>query len=101
MERVDRQPAGYHRLHLAMEIVGYELARHAEDYAGADPIAALEALRAEVAQFPVEPGALADVYPEMVRLVARALLALGSLPEPDEVDGLSGFEGFDLWRQSR
>ena len=80
---------------------GIALPRHAEDYAGADPIAALEALRAEVAQFPVEPGALADVYPEMVRLAARALLALGSLPEPDEVDGLSGFEGFDLWRQSR
>ncbi|HET6951625.1 MAG TPA: hypothetical protein VFI47_14685 [Acidimicrobiales bacterium] len=42
-----------------------------------------------------------DVYPDVVRLAARALLALGSLPEPDEVDGLSGFEGLDLWRASR
>jgi hypothetical protein len=98
---VERQPSGYYRLHLAMEVVGYELARHADAYVGADPIAALEALRAEAAHFPNGPCTLADIYPDVVRLAARALLALGSLPEPDDVDGLSGFEGFDLWRQSR
>jgi len=98
---VTSQPAAYRRLHLAMEVVGYELQLHGEDYAGTDPIAALEALRARAAAFPPESRALAEIYPEVVRLAIRALLALGSLPEPDEVDGLSGFEGFDLWRKSR
>jgi hypothetical protein len=84
-----------------MEVVGYELSAHGERYAGADPITALERLRATAAAFPPAPAALAEVYPDAVRLAAHALLALGSMPEPDEIDGLRGFEGFDLWRQSR
>jgi hypothetical protein len=101
MAAVDRQPAGYRRLHLALEIVGYELALRGDDYAVSDPIAALDALRDQAAAHPSEATTLAEVYPEVVQLAARALLALGSLPEPDEVDGLVGFEGFELWRQSR
>jgi hypothetical protein len=84
-----------------MEVVGYELQTHGDRYSGTDPITALERLCATAAEFPAEPAALADLYPDVVRLAARALLALGSMPEPDEIDGLRGFEGFDVWRQSR
>jgi hypothetical protein len=98
---VSRQPAGYQKLHRALEVVGYELQTHGDRYTGTDPITALERLRDTAAEFPTAPTALAEVYPDVVRLAARALLALGSMPEPDEIDGLRGFEGFDLWRQSR
>jgi hypothetical protein len=84
-----------------MEVVGYELQTHGDRYAGTDPITALERLREAAAAFPTAPTALADVYPDVVRLAAHALLALGSVPEPDEIDGLRGFEGFDFWRQNR
>jgi hypothetical protein len=84
-----------------MEVVGYELQTRGDRDAGSDPITALERLRDTAAAFPATGAALADVYPDVVRLAAQALLALGSMPEPDEIDGLRGFEGFDIWRQSR
>jgi hypothetical protein len=91
----------YTTLHRAMEVVAYDLeirggARHA-----GDAIAALEALRAEAAAFPPAGSNLRDVYPSLVRTAVLALLALGAMPDPDEIDRLAGFEGFGVWRESR
>ena len=37
----------------------------------------------------------------MARLAALSVTVLASLGDPDEIDGLKGFEGFNLWRESR
>jgi hypothetical protein len=37
----------------------------------------------------------------VVALAVHALTALGSMPEPTEVDGLLEFGGFELWRRQR
>ena len=44
---------------------------------------------------------LAEVYPHVARLAALSLKVLALLGDPDEVDGLKGFEGFGYWRESR
>jgi hypothetical protein len=54
-----------------------------------------------VADFPTGQPPLGDVYPHVARLAALSLKVLASLGDPGDVDGLRGFEGFDLWRQSR
>lgn len=87
-------------LRLALEVVAYELERRPADHRCADPIEALERLRATPAP-PGEGSPLKEVYPAVVTLATRALVALASLPEPDEVDGLSELAGFDEWRRQR
>ncbi|MGK2947876.1 MAG: hypothetical protein ACSLFP_04830 [Acidimicrobiales bacterium] len=87
-------------LRLALEVVAYELERRPADYRCADPIEALERLR-ETPAPPGEGAPLKESYPAVVTLAARALVALASLPEPDEVDGLSDLAGFEEWRRHR
>jgi hypothetical protein len=86
-------------LRLALEVVAYELERRPEAYRCADPIDALERLRATPG--PPDAGALKESYPAVVELATRALVALAALPEPDDVDGLSDLAGFDEWRRQR
>ena len=88
-------------LELALAVVGYQWALRHEDFALADPIAGLERLRHEAEAFPEGPRPLAEVYPHVARLAALSLRVLAGLGDPDEVDGLTGFEGFELWRDSR
>ncbi len=87
-------------LRLALEVVAYELERRPAHYRCADPIEALERLRATPGP-PAEGGALKESYPAVVELATRALVALAALPEPTEVDGLSDLAGFDEWRRQR
>jgi hypothetical protein len=91
----------YGQLQRAMQVVAYELEIRAGDLARLDAIGALEALRAEAAEFPAPGCPLHEVYPALVRTTVLALLALGSMPDPDEIDRLEGFEGFGVWRESR
>jgi hypothetical protein len=88
-------------LEQALAVVGYQWALRSDQFDVADPIAGLERLGAEVEAFPSGPRPLADVYPHVARLAALSLRVLADLGDPDEVDGLSGFEGFALWRDSR
>jgi hypothetical protein len=90
-----------HSLELALAVVGYQWALRHEQFELADPIAGLERLQAEAEAFPTGPRPLADVYPHVARLAALSLRVLAGLGDPDEVDGLTGFEGFGLWRDSR
>jgi hypothetical protein len=85
----------------ALAVVGYQWALHPEQYATADPIDGLERLHELAAEFPLDHAPLAEVYPHVARLTALGLRVLAALGDPDEVDGLRGFEGFDLWRRSR
>ncbi len=87
-------------LRLALEVVAYELERRPAHYRCADPIEALERLRATPGP-PAEGGALKESYPAVVELATRALVALAALPEPTEVDGRSDLAGFDEWRRQR
>jgi hypothetical protein len=61
----------------------------------------VEALQAEAATFPQSPLPLADLYPRVARLAALRVSVLAALGDPEEVDGLQGYEGFALWRESR
>jgi hypothetical protein len=88
-------------LELALAVVGYQWALRADEFVAPDAIAGLEQLRAAVADFPTGQPPLGDVYPHVARLAALSLKVLASLGDPGDVDGLRGFEGFDLWRQSR
>ena len=88
-------------LELALAVVGYQWAMRHEEFALTDPIAGLELLKAEALSYPDGPRPLADVYPHVARLAALSLRVLAALGDPDEVDGLEGFEGFGLWRESR
>lgn len=93
-------PVPHDALARALRIVAYDWATSPDAFRGADEIELLEALRTEAAAFP-EGGPLAGTYGSVVRLAGLALTTLASLPPPDEVDGLTGFAGFDLWQDSR
>jgi hypothetical protein len=88
-------------LELALAVVGYQWAMRHGEFAVADPIAGLERLEAEVDAFPDGRRPLSELYPHVARLAALSLRVLADLGDPDEVDGLTGFEGFGLWRESR
>jgi hypothetical protein len=88
-------------LRRALEVVAYELERRAEDYSPTDPIGALEAVRAAASALPPSGARLHDSYPALVELTTRAIAALGAMPEPTEIDGLTEYGGFDLWRRQR
>jgi hypothetical protein len=86
---------------LALAVIGYQWAMRPDESAVADPIAGLERLQAEARSFPDEQRPLAELYPHVARIAALSLRVLASLGDPDEVDGLHGFEGFGFWRESR
>jgi hypothetical protein len=88
-------------LQTALAVVGYQWALRPEEFAATDAIHALEALQTAAAAVPSGPRPLAEVYPHVARLAALSLGALARLGDPDEVDGLRGFEGFGYWRESR
>ena len=94
-------PAPDRSLEQALAVVGYQWALRGEESAIGDPIAGLERLATEAAAFPQEQRPLAELYPHVARLAALSLRVLAALGDPDEVDGLQGFEGFALWRDSR
>ena len=89
------------QLRLALELVAYELARHPGADRPIDAIAALDAVREAAASLPPHGTPLRDTYEPLVALAAAALVALGLLPEPDEVDGFTALAGFDEWRRQR
>ena len=89
------------RLRQALELVAYELARHPATARPPDAIAALDAARRAAADLPPAGVPLGEGYEPLLRLAAAALTALGELPEPDEVDGLTALAGFEEWRRSR
>jgi len=97
MPSPDRDP----RLALALAVVGYQWALHGDELPGEDPFAGLEQLREQAAAFPDDHRPLAEVYPHVARMAAASLRVLALLGDPDEVDGLRGFEGFSYWRESR
>lgn len=88
-------------LEQALAVVGYQWALRDEESATPDPITGLERLETAVAAFPTGQPPLAEVYPHVARLAALSLRVLAALGDPGEVDGLRGFEGFDVWRESR
>ena len=88
-------------LELALAVVGYQWAMRHDDFTASDPIAGLERLQTAVADFPDGQRPLSELYPHVARLAALSLRVLADLGDPDEVDGLAGFEGFGLWRESR
>jgi hypothetical protein len=88
-------------LRLGLELVAYELARRPNAVRPRDPIAAVEAALEAARQLPAAGAALCELYEPLLRLAADALVALSSLPEPDEVDGLTSLAGFDQWRRQR
>ena len=88
-------------LELALSVVAYHWeVREQDDEVGHD-LAMVERLHAAVASVPREPVPLAELYPSVVELASLSLALLARVGDPGEVDGLVGFEGFDLWRQSR
>ncbi len=91
----------YAALETALAVIAYCWEVHGEGVTGPDPIEAVEALHAEAAAFPEEHMRLAELYPRVAVLAARAMSVLAALGDPDEVDGLKGFEGFSLWREQR
>lgn len=98
---VSRGPLSEEQLRRALEIIAYELERRSDDYRTTDPIGALEGVRAAALALPPRGARLNVSYPALVELATRALAALGSMPEPNEIDGLTEFGGFDLWRRQR
>lgn len=88
-------------LETALAVVGYQWSVHAEDFTFGDAIHAVEALQEAAAAFPGEHLPLAELYPHVARLAALSIGVLAALGDPDEVDGLKGFEGFGYWRESR
>jgi hypothetical protein len=85
----------------ALSVIAYRWEVHGDRPVSADAIHAVEALQAETAAFPAEALPLAELYPRIVRLAGLSLTVLAALGDPDEVDGLHGFEGYGLWRQGR
>ena len=94
-------PLPQEQLRRALEVVAYELERRPDEYRTTDPIGALEQVRAAAEALPPSGARLHTSYPALVELTTRALAALGAMPEPSEIDGLTEFGGFDLWRRSR
>jgi hypothetical protein len=88
-------------LELALAVIGYQWATKREEFAFADAIQSVEALQAAAEGFPDQHLPLAELYPHVARMAALSLGVLAALGDPDEVDGLRGFEGFHLWRESR
>jgi hypothetical protein len=88
-------------LELALAVVGYQWAMRGAETSIGDPISGLERLAQDAAAFPQGQRPLAELYPLVARLTALSLQVLAALGDPDEVDGLQGFEGFALWRESR
>jgi len=91
----------YAALETALAVVAYCWEVHGEGVTGPDTIEGVEALQAQAAAFPVEHVRLRELYPQVARLAAQAMSVLAALGDPDEVDGLTGFEGFSLWREQR
>lgn len=96
-----REPGPPEGLETALAVVAYQWAVHGEELAVADALDAVEALLAAAAALPRELVPLAELYPAVARLAALSMGLLASIGDPDEVDGLSGFEGFTYWRESR
>ena len=94
-------PLSGEQLRRALEVIAYELERRPEHYGTTDAIAALDDMRSCADGLPPAGSPLKVSYPAVVELAVRAITALGSLPEPSEVDGLTDFAGFDLWRRQR
>jgi len=88
-------------LQTALAVVGYQWALRPDEFTFGDAIHALEALQAAASEVPAGPRPLAEVYPHVARLAALSLGVLARLGDPEEVDGLRGFEGFGYWRESR
>ena len=86
---------------MALAVVGFQWAMRGGESSIGDPIAGLERLARDAAAFPQEQQPLAELYPYVARLTALSLRVLAALGDPDEVDGLHGYEGFALWRESR
>lgn len=84
----------------ALSVIAYRWEVHGDGVV-VDAIHAVEGLQAAAASFPQGRVPLAELYPEVVRLAGLSLSVLANLGDPDEVDGLRGFEGFALWRQGR
>ena len=95
------RPVSLQQLPRALELVAYALARRPDDYRVEDPITALEHARLAAGSLPAIGAPLREAYPALVELAVRSLVALGSMPEPSEVDGLLEFGGFELWRDQR
>jgi hypothetical protein len=89
------------QLRLALELVAYELARHPSEHRPADAIAALDEVRSAAARLPPSGTPLRATYEPLLELATAAVVALGELPEPDEVDGLTALAGFAEWREQR
>jgi hypothetical protein len=89
------------QLERALEVIAYELERRPGQYRVADPNSALERVREAAEALPPEGATLREVYPALVELAVHSLAALGTMPEPTEVDGLLDYGGFDLWRRQR
>ncbi len=94
-------PPSDRALETALAVVGYQWALRREGLEFDDPIQAVEALQRAADEFPDQHVPLAELYPHVARLTALSLGVLAALGDPDEVDGLKGFEGFSLWRESR
>lgn len=90
----------YESLETALAVIAYRWQVHGER-AAPDDIAAIEALHDAAASFPDHHVPLAELYPKVARLAALSMGVLAALGHPDDVDGLQGFEGFQLWRESR
>lgn len=90
----------YEALETAMSVLGFQWAVRGDEFVLSDEIDAVEALQAEAAAFPQDHLPLADLYPRVARIAALSVSVLASLGDPDEIDGLQGFEGFGLWRES-
>jgi hypothetical protein len=89
------------RVELALAVVAYQWTLRPDEFRVTDPIAGLEDLEELARDFPEGQRPLAEAYPHVARLAALSLKVLASLGDPDEVDGLTGFEGFGFWRESR
>jgi hypothetical protein len=88
-------------LELALAVVGYQWTLRGDEFAVPDPIAGIELLESAASVFPSGQPPLAEVYPHVARLAALSLRVLATLGDPGDVDGLRGFEGFDVWREGR
>jgi hypothetical protein len=85
----------------ALAVLGYEWTIRGGASQVGDVISAVEALRRAAADVPQDPVPLSVLYPAVARLAALSLGLLARIGDPDEVDGLRGYEGFALWRESR
>lgn len=88
-------------LELALSVVAYHWAVHEPPEVTGHELAMVEQLREAASALPQEPVPLAELYPAVVQLASLSLGLLARVGDPGEVDGLTGFEGFDVWRESR